>query len=432
MKSSRPSIPDSVNLPSSGKLLLAFSGGEDSLFLMYVLSVLAPQRTEAVYVNHGLRSEEELSLEMKRNRRNASSLGIPLTVLTVERGEIERRAKSGNIGVEAAAREVRYSLLENYAFSHGLRWILTAHHEDDQAETVLMRMLSHSPFWAWGGVRKTSGRIFRPILHVPKDEIHSTVVSLGLDPSVDSTNSDTRYRRNWIRHNIMPLISPEAKRLLSSIAENAAGIPQERMEFSSSSPVFVSFEREKYLSCLPPVREKTLYSAFSVLGEKERLSRRYLSGIDSMIERGEKRVETKAYIIYVTQSLVKCYSKRIPSFSVPYNGEETEMPYPLSVEEGGGDSLSLSIDEEFLSSCVVRLAGEGDTIDLVDGKRRISSLLKEWKVPYAVILERDGRTAAFFSSFLGGRDRIALFLRERRGRTVRITAGGGNESFTED
>ncbi len=431
MKSSRASIPVSVNIPSSGKLLLAFSGGEDSLFLMYVLSVLAPQRTAAVYVNHGLRSEEELAEEEERNRRNAASLGIPLTVLRVERGVIERKAKSEDKGIEAAAREMRYALLTEYALSRGFRWILTAHHEDDQAETVLMRMLSHSPFWAWGGVRERSGMIFRPVLHVSKDDIHSTVASLSLTPSVDSTNSDTHYRRNWIRHNLMPLISPEAKSLLSSIAENAAEIPGDGIAFSFSSPLFVSFDRERYLSSLPPVREKTLYRVFAALGEKERLSRRYLSEIDSMIERGEKRVGSASYIIYVTPLLVKCYTKRILPFSVPYRGEKTQMPYPLRVKEGGGDSLTLSIDGEFLSSCTLRLSRSGDTIDLVDGKRRISSLLKEWKVPYAVILERDGRTAAFFSSFLGGRDRIALFLRERRGRTVRIAADWKNESYTE-
>ena len=432
MKSSGLSIPSSVRLPEEGKLLLAFSGGEDSLFLMYVLSVLAPQRSEAVYVNHGLRSEEELLSEMERNCRNAATLGIPLTVLTLERGLIREKAEREKKGVEAAAREMRYSLLTDYAMSHGFRWILTAHHEDDQAETVIMRMLSHSPFWAWGGVRNENGMILRPILHVSKTEIRTAVASLGLSPSVDSTNSDTRYRRNWIRHKIMPCISSEAKDLLSSIAENVAGIGIDGVGFISSSPVFVSFERKRYLESLPPVREKTLYSMFSVLGETERLSRRYLSEVDMMIGRGEKRVETKSYIIYVTSGLVKAYSKRIPDFIAPYAGEKTQLPYPLKVREDGGDSLSLSIREEELSSSFFRLSEPGDTIDLVDGKRRISSLLKEWKVPYAVILERDGRITAFFSSFLGGRDRIACFLRDRRGQTVRITASGKEESYAED
>ena len=146
-------IPDGVIIPE-GKLLIAFSGGSDSLFLLSVLSEAAGDRTEAVYVNHHLRPETELREEIELNIRNAERLNIPLTIINVPEGEITKLAKEKDCGVEAAAREVRYSILREKADNEHFDWILTAHHREDQAETVLMRILSGSPFTSYQGIRR--------------------------------------------------------------------------------------------------------------------------------------------------------------------------------------------------------------------------------------------------------------------------------------
>ena len=76
-----------------GRLLLAFSGGEDSLFLMSLLSLIAPERSAALYVNHGIRSGAELEREEAINAHNASLLGIPLVIKRIPEGDIKRLAK---------------------------------------------------------------------------------------------------------------------------------------------------------------------------------------------------------------------------------------------------------------------------------------------------------------------------------------------------
>ena len=171
MKSFSGSILSRVKIPGEGKLLVAFSGGEDSLFLLSALSFLAPERTEALYVNHNIREEGELEGEIALNRKNASLLGIPLHTAVIPKGRIAERAAEENIGVEAAARDERYRALKSYAAENGFGWILTAHHEDDQTETVIMRMMDSSPFWQWGGIRERDGIVFRPILGISKIKI---------------------------------------------------------------------------------------------------------------------------------------------------------------------------------------------------------------------------------------------------------------------
>lgn len=427
MKLFSASILSRLKLPPSGKLLAAFSGGEDSLFLLLALSSLAPVRSGALYVNHNIRGEEELEREIALNRKNASLLCIPFDVVEIPRGLIDRRAREEKTGTEAAARDERYRVLHAYAEENGYDWILTAHHQDDQSETVLMRMMDSSPFWQWGGIRERDGIVVRPMLGVRKSEIREYILESGLVFSLDSTNSDTSYRRNSIRMRLLPHITEEEKVLISRIAANVSGIVIPALSFPVLNSFYASFGRNEFLSSLPPVREKALYSIFSAFGEKERISRRYLGEIEKSVEKGEGRVENERYIFYVTPLSVKAYRK-IEDFSSPWSGENTSLPEGLSVDFRGSGPLTLRIDGDVLSRSVIRKNRKGDEIELVDGKRKISSLLKEKKVPYALVLETDGVITAFFTSFLGGRDRLSSSLRGRDGRPVSIRCMNYKES----
>ncbi len=423
MKSCNESILKKINIPKEGRLLLAFSGGEDSLFLLYVLSILARERSHALYINHNLRPEDEIEKEIALNRTNVEKLGVGFSVLTIEPDAIKNDAETRNIGVEAAARNARYALLEKYRSDNGYDFILTAHHRDDQTETFIMRALEHSPFWKWGGIREREGHIIRPMLFLDKSEIMNEVKRLGLEYSTDSTNSDTSYKRNYIRANILPLINEEERKYISKICANVAQFERKELKVKVSLPLYVSFSRLDYLSLSIKDRMDALYGVFNTLGERERLSRRYLEELDGRIEKGEKRVESDKYILYVSGDDVKCYSKIEDDFSVPYRGEETVLPYPLFLSFEKVDSLSLEIPRDILSSSIIRKTRKGDTIELVDGKRKISSLLKEFKIPYAIVIEQNGGVIAFLSSFLGGRDRLTYALKGRKGVKFSICQG---------
>ena len=417
MKLSEMLIRLRSKIPQEGKLLLAFSGGEDSLFLMYLLSLYFSDRAEALYVNHNLRGEEELKKEIERNKHNASKLGIPLVIKTIERGVIERRAKIDKCGIEASARKERYSLLYSYARENNFSFILTAHHQDDQTETILMRMLSFSPFWAWGGIRERDGMLVRPLLDTKKKDIKEAIQTLS-----DSTNSDTHYKRNYIRSFILPSLSDSEKDVISKIAKNVSALNDEEVKFITLSSLYASFLRSEYLALSPLQKEETLYSIFSAFGEENRISRGHLKEIDEGIKDGRSKYESKRYVFYFSKDKIKAY-KKIDDFSSLFLFSDTALPYSLKVSTKEKSSLDLKIDRAVSEKSIIRKTRKDDVILLKDGERKISSLLKEKKLPYAIVMEKEGKILAFFSSFLGERDRITSSLIGKKGECVRIELG---------
>lgn len=400
-------------IPNNKKFLVAFSGGIDSL---YLLSILPKDRTTALYVNHNLRGEEELEKEIALNTKNATLLGVPLVIKEVEKGLIEREAKLKNIGVEAAARNIRYSILSRYREENNFDYILTAHHRDDQCETLLMRMLSYSPFWAWGGIREREGYLIRPILNTSKSEIRESVKKLGLEWSEDSTNSDTSFFRNNVRKNLLPLISEREKELLARIASNVAHFNHSNIPFNHN-PIFASFSLTRFLNATECEREMLIYALFSSLGKEKRVSRRFIKEVERVIENNEKRVETDSIIFITIKDEVRVY-KKIEDFSFVYYSISSSC-YPFYLFENDSP-LSLEIPESVLVGSIIRKNRKGDYIELKDGKRKISSLNKEKKIPYSIVAEKNGEIVAYFASFFGERDRLSSALRGKKGIKVSI------------
>ncbi|MFA6682218.1 MAG: ATP-binding protein, partial [Sphaerochaeta sp.] len=119
------------------KVAVAFSGGSDSLALLLALSrLLDPAQIFPLYVNHGLRSDDELQEEISLNRKNCASLGLDLTVLTLPRGLVEETARTRGSGIEDSARLLRYAKLEEACVALDCTYLATAHNADDQMETI--------------------------------------------------------------------------------------------------------------------------------------------------------------------------------------------------------------------------------------------------------------------------------------------------------
>jgi tRNA(Ile)-lysidine synthase len=164
------------------------SGGADSLCLWTVLSDLGYE-VEAVHVEHGLRGAEGLA-------DAAFCAGLGATVLPVD------LALGGN--VEARARDARYRAARQHAAG---RTIATGHTLSDQAETVLYRLASSSGPRAIRAMRPGAGDLVRPLLGVRAAETRAWCRGRGLEPRIDTTNTDTARRRNLVRHEIMPLLA---------------------------------------------------------------------------------------------------------------------------------------------------------------------------------------------------------------------------------
>ncbi len=182
-------------IPDGDRIGLAVSGGPDSMAMLLLAHAAVPGTFEVACVNHGLRAEaqDECHLVMAA----CAARGVPGTVLAVDVGE-------GNL--QARAREARYAALDRWAGERGLKAIATAHHVDDQAETLLMRLNRGSGVAGLAGVRE-AGRapgcatpIIRPLLSFRRAELERVVA--GEKVARDPSNEDPRFDRVRMRANL--------------------------------------------------------------------------------------------------------------------------------------------------------------------------------------------------------------------------------------
>lgn len=181
---------------NSDKIGIALSGGPDSLALLLLAHAVRPGQIEAATVEHGLRKESRTEAEAVA--AVCRSLDAPHAILPA------RWPTPPGSSIQAQAREERYALLAEWAAARSLGAVATAHHADDQAETLLMRLARGAGIAGLSGARPSrvlSGgiRLIRPLLGWRKAELGVVVASSGLRPSDDASNRDERFDRVKMR-----------------------------------------------------------------------------------------------------------------------------------------------------------------------------------------------------------------------------------------
>jgi len=211
-------LREEASLASGDRILVAISGGSDSIALLHVLARLAPRLRVELHahgVDHGRRPEASAELDLAAEL--ASQLGVPFarSVLVLPDG--------GNL--QARAREARYAALDAVAERIGARWVATAHHADDRAETLLLRLLRGSSPKGLGVLPAASERRLRPFIRSPKSAILQHLERHGLRYASDPSNKDPRFLRTRIRDELLPLLeqlTPGAARRLNLLADECA------------------------------------------------------------------------------------------------------------------------------------------------------------------------------------------------------------------
>jgi tRNA(Ile)-lysidine synthase len=199
------------------RLLVAVSGGPDSVALLDLLAgIRAEFGLELVvgHVDHGIHPESGVVADGVRAL--AGELGLPYVSQTLSLG-------SGT--TETRARAARYTALEKLRAGVNADWIVAAHHADDQAETVLMRVLGGSGPAGLAAMGARQGRVLRPLLPFRRAELARHVQHYGARLWDDPANHDTRHLRSWIRHELLPSIEgriPDVRERLGRVAESSA------------------------------------------------------------------------------------------------------------------------------------------------------------------------------------------------------------------
>lgn len=207
-------------------VLTAVSGGADSVALADVLVSLVPEldlKVHLVHVNHGLRPEadaEQLSVE-----RLAGDLGVPCHV---ERVTVLREPPWE--GLEAEARRARYGAFRAVAERIGAQRIATAHTADDQAETVLMRLLEGAGPRGLAGIAPVRGLLIRPLLEARRTDVEAHLRARGLAWMEDASNRDPRFLRNRVRHDVLPFLERAVDPGIAAGLARSAGLVRALMD----------------------------------------------------------------------------------------------------------------------------------------------------------------------------------------------------------
>ena len=217
-------------VPVGSRLMVAVSGGPDSVALLAGLSNIASSLQIdilAAHVNHGIRGAES-DRDQAFVEELCHQACIPLRTL-----HVSGVTSAGNL--ENQLRHQRYRLLFDAADERGAT-LVTAHHADDQAETVLFKMMRGSGPKGWSGISPrlqdpiTGAQLIRPLLHQRRKEILSYLTRRQLEFCTDSTNHSTDLDRNWIRHALLPQISSRLNPRVTETLSRTAHISRELEE----------------------------------------------------------------------------------------------------------------------------------------------------------------------------------------------------------
>ena len=186
---------------SNSKILLAVSGGVDSVVLAHLCKIAKLNFTLA-HCNFNLRDEESdadedfvASLAKKQN-----------VELFVENFDTEQYAKDNSLSIQMAARDLRYEWFEELRLKHQFDFILTAHHANDSLETFFINLIRGTGLEGLSGINADSNYIIRPLLNFSRKEILAYAEENKISWREDSTNGSTKYLRNKIRHELVPVL----------------------------------------------------------------------------------------------------------------------------------------------------------------------------------------------------------------------------------
>ncbi len=291
------------------KIVIAFSGGPDSVYLFLKLLELKEEfdlELIAVHINHGLMKESEEHAEFVK--KFCQSHGVKLYYF---KKDISAYAKELKLSIEEAGRKFRYEKFYEIKDKHQCASIAVAHHKNDQAETVLYRMSRGTGWKGMAAIRPKQNGIIRPMLNISKKEILAYLGEIGQDYNVDPSNSNTIYARNIIRNCAIP----ELERVNKQAVSHIAALAQQMEEIGA------------YL-------EEQIEVAYqSCAKQEEEMLRIFLPNFVKLPNFMQLEVLKKA-LVFITKKekdLTREHIKAMQDLTLRQSGKEIFLPYSVKV-----------------------------------------------------------------------------------------------------
>ncbi len=400
---------------SCSRILVAFSGGADSAALLVLLNEYCRAKEIpliAVHVHHGIRGAEA-DRDAAAAAAFCKARGISYRLVHVDAPAYSR---SAGVGLEEAARHLRYEALESVAAEMPDTCIATAHSADDNLETVLFRLVRGTALDGLCGIPPVRGRIIRPLLRCTAVQIRDFCREYEIPYVTDSTNADTAYARNYIRREIVPALlalSPDPAAAVTRMCDalRADGAYLQDAAVTCMGPYAVKTEIP--LSVLSDLPDALLSRAAAILYENAAHSRRDLSAghlrdVMRLVRRGGyARLSLPGGITAVISAgklVMQTAAETLPlpadDISAPLSFGENLFPeYGFGIrmerknpEENGAEgtewkniyklSICRSIPSATIKGTVyMRFRREGDRVRIGGMTRRIKKLMNEAKIP---------------------------------------------------
>jgi tRNA(Ile)-lysidine synthase len=217
---------------STDRILVAVSGGVDSVYLLHLLSIT--NEVGIAHFNHNLRPES--AMEQKFVERLANRYKCPIYVGSAD---VNQYCKDNKVSIELGARELRRAFLANTMRNEKYDWLALGHHVNDQAETVLLNLMRGSGIHGLSAMKEVDDehKIIRPLLKMTKDNIYKCAKELDLRWYEDSSNKSLKFDRNWVRNFLLVKMQTRRRGVVETLADAAD-------RFSSMSDYFKRQSRQ--------------------------------------------------------------------------------------------------------------------------------------------------------------------------------------------
>lgn len=357
-------------------LICAISGGADSVAMTFAFYLLKEQlgiTLEAAHFNHHLRGGES-DRDQRFVEDFCAGYGIPLHL---GGGTIT----PGKKGLEAAARDARYAFLRSLPGK-----IATAHTADDNAETVLMRMIRGTGLKGLGAIAPVSGNVIRPMLTITRAEVEAFLSEWSLPHVEDSSNGENQFLRNRIRHGVMPLLYEENPKIGENLSRMALGLrlDEDFLEETSASLRLpdVAALREMH----PALRRRWLARFLKENGVREP-EESHILAVENLLRASNPsaRVDLPGNVtigrVYDRLERIE-KGKAVEQGILPCPGEAIFGSYRLSCfpakEIRNGANVFTVVPR---GTIVVRSRREGDSIRLPGGAKTVKKIFIDRKIP---------------------------------------------------
>lgn len=371
-------------------IILGVSGGPDSMSLLYILSKLNVQ-VMVVHCNYQLRGEESNS-DQKLVEDTAFMWGFDTVSTRLDPEE----AEDGNF--QNWARNRRYQIFRDIKKETGADAIATAHHQDDQLETIIQKILRGAGMTAWQGMKLWNGELFRPLLEFSKAEILQFASRSHIPYRLDSSNEESTYARNFLRNGWFPILDD----LFPGWRENILKVPERAKEHEALTKALIgslmpddrSIMRNRLIALAPEVQKPLILQILKSMDEEIRVSSGALENLEKLesLQTGKKLLFNEIWSLTRDRDrfiISEEKSDVIPAVLISRSDIRREklLVHGFQMEEKQWqnqiNSSILQLDADSLEwPLKVRVWQEGDVINPygMEGTQKISDLLTNNKI----------------------------------------------------